>query len=106
MQQADTAGSTRNTKASPGNRGEHSTLNLKLDLTIGVPLIARQLTLDTAGRMSEIDGRIENLKAFLSLVIGSDDLDDTATMAMGHIWQSLDDMRVLTSSMASAEQTA
>ncbi|MGW8190164.1 hypothetical protein [Sphingomonas hankookensis] len=104
MQQADTAGSTRSTNPSPGNYRKTSTTTVHLDLHPGSPLIAQHMGGPLERRIEEIDNRIDDLMAVVGLLCGADDLDKYVARAFGHIWQSLDDLRALTSNVA--EQAA
>ncbi|WP_157092786.1 MULTISPECIES: hypothetical protein [Sphingomonas] len=100
MQQADTAGSTRDANSSPGNRRRISTTTVHLDLHPGSPLIAQHLVSPLERRIEEIDNRIDDLMAVVALLSGLDELDKYVSRALGHIWQSLDDLRALTSPVA------
>lgn len=102
MQQADTAGSTRTMNTSPGNRRKFSTTTVHLDLHPGSPLIAQHLVLPLERRIDEIDNRIDDLMAVVALLSGLDELDRYVARALGHVWQSLDDLRALTSPVAQA----
>ncbi|MGN5373288.1 hypothetical protein [Sphingomonas hankookensis] len=106
MQQADTAGSTRSKNPSPGNFGNFSTLRLRLSLDLGGPLLTKDITKSPPAQMCAVDSRIECLKDFVGLAITADDLDVMTKNVLGHIWHSLDDMRVLTSGMVKAEAAA
>lgn len=106
MQQADTAGSTRATNPSPGNYRQFSTLRVNVSLDIGGPLLPKDMTASAPAQMSAIDSRIEYLRDFIGLAITADDLDAMMKNVLGHIWQSLDDIRILTSGMVKAEKVA
>jgi len=99
MQQADTAGSTRSGAASPGNPFRFSTVTVELKLDIGAPLMMQDVARATDARLAALDQRIDGLRDFIALAITSDDLDGPQKNVMSHIWQSLDDMRVLSSDL-------
>ncbi|MGT2515126.1 hypothetical protein ACVOMT_13660 [Sphingomonas panni] len=106
MQQADRAGSTCTTNTSPGNYRQFSTLRVNVSLDIGGPLLPKDMTASAPVQMSAVDARIEYLRDFIGLAITADDLDTMMKNVLGHIWQSLDDIRILTSGMVKAEKVA
>lgn len=106
MQKANMAGSTRNAHSSSGFYGNSSTLRVSVSLDIGGPLLPKDMTASAPAQMSAIDSRIEYLRDFIGLAISAEDLDSMMKNVLGHIWQSLDDIRILTSGMVKAEKVA